>query len=360
MRQVPHSRESRTLYERSADSPVMKDDYVNGERVIGFALAKGPVPADQMLVEGDEDLAVPPMRPVSRPSDPAADIRRTGRLPVYSLPPGWLHQAPSEVGTALEWQLSVLGEKGDLVRAILRGIAARQHLTWLVGGAARDLLAGAASASINDLDFTGTVGPGELCEIAPLRRLGVGDYEWQISPRLVWSVREPFSGERVIEYKPLSLTGLRFPAWGGDLRADAATRDLTVNALYFDFQNSVVADPTGRGLADLRSTPQTAATPYRGDDPVELACIILRCIMFQLRWPDLNIAEMAQRIGNLPGDLDSRIPEHKWKLLLSLRSRSIPGTFRGADELRLAAELGPVAVRLIETIQQREKPEGGQ
>jgi hypothetical protein len=359
MTQVPHMGDLRTRYERSANSPVMKDDYVNWERVIGFALTREPVPADQMLVEGDEDLAGPPKRPVPRPSDPA-DIRRTGALPVHSMPPGCLHHASGRVDEAFERQLSALGEAGELVRSVLHRIADRQHLAWLVGGATRDLLANPATAKVNDLDFTGTIGPSELCEIAPLRRVGAGDYEWQISPRLVWSVREPSTGARVIEYKPLSRTGLRFPAWGGDLREDAATRDLTVNALYYDFQKKVVADPTARGLADLNSTPRIAATPYRGDDPVELACLILRWIKFQFRWPGLNITEIAERTRNLPRDLANRILEHEWKLLLSLRNRSIPKESRGAKELRQAAELGPVAVRLIETIQHREKLTGEQ
>lgn len=337
----------------------MTDDHVGQARVIGFALTREPEPADQMLFQGDESLAEPPVRPVPSPDDPSASIRRTGPPPVYSLAPGSLHQPAADFGEAFQQHLTTLAEAGDFIRSLLRTITVRQHLAWLVGGAVRDLLAIGPRAPIKDLDFTGTIGPGELSKIAPLRREDAGDYEWRISPRLVWSVTAPEApDERIAEYKPLARTGLRFPAWGGDLRGDAKTRDLTINSLYYDPGRNIVADPTSRGLADLHSTPTIAATPFQGDDPSEQACIILRCLKFRLRWPDLDTTRMAKWAGTLPEDLVTRIPACGWKPLLSLRDRCVPESFRGRDELSIAVELGPAAVRLIEEIRNRDGTAG--
>lgn len=357
MSSAGHADDLRALYERAAGSPVMKSDHVDGARIIGFALTRDPVPADQMLVAGEQELAVPPRRPVPGPDGPQAEIERTGPSPVQDLCPDALHQAAASFAEAFEGQLAALGEGGDFIRALLDSMVSAQHLVWLVGGAVRDLLADGPSACVADLDFTGTIGPGQLWKTSSLRRgMGVGDYEQRISDRLVWSVAPPGKpGERIVEYKPLSQSGFRFPAWGGDLACDAATRDLTVNAVYYDHSRHVVADPTGRGLADLRTSRKIAATPYCGDDPVEQACVILRCLKFRFRWGDLDMTEIAAWAGGLGEDLVGRVPAHKWKSLAGMRNRCVPGQHKGPDELSAAAEIGPVAVRLIEKFHDRER-----
>jgi hypothetical protein len=347
----------RALYVRAAGSPVMRGDHVDGARVIGFALTKDPAPADQMLVAGEEKLAVPPRRPVPCPVDPDVEIARTGPSPVQDLCPDDLHQPAASFAEAFEQQLATLGEGGDFIRALLDSIVGAQHLVWLVGGAVRDLLAEGTNARVADLDFTGTIGPGQLWKTASLRRgMGAGDYEQRISDRLVWSVAPPGKpGKRIIEYKPLSQSAFRFPAWGGDLACDAATRDLAINAVYYDHSRHVVADPTGRGLADLQNSPKIAFTPYRGDDPVEQACIILRCLKFRFRWHDLDMTEITAWAARLGEGLVAQIPAYRWKSLAGLRNRCIPEQHKGPDEFSAAAEIGPVAVRLIEKIHDQER-----
>ena len=180
------------------------------------------------------------------------------------------------------------------------------------------------------------------------------DYECSISPQLVWSIRPSKQAPRLLEYKALARTWFRFPAWGGSLAEDAATRDLTINALYYDLRHDVLADPCGAGCADLLGVPRVARTPYRGDDPVEQACIILRCVKFKLRWPELDITAVADRVKLLPDDLVARIPGTDWdQRIVRMRKRCIPSRHRGSDELAIAKELGRPAVCLIVQLQAR-------
>jgi Poly A polymerase head domain len=349
----------RVRYRRAAGPPVWTGDYLGGQCIVGFALAMDPGPADQVLVTGDEHLAAPPYRPLPAPEAPGAAIERTGPSPVDDLAAGGLLQEARTVGDGLDRQLSAMGESGDFVRTMLGYTAAEGHLAWLVGGAVRDLLSEGTRARPADLDFTGTIGPGELYDAARRwrRAAGMADYRQFISRQLVWAVAPP-GGTRpdaFVEYKPLSQPGFRFPAWGGTLARDAATRDLTINAIYYDHRNRVVADPTGRAIKHLLATPRVAATPYEGDDPVEQAAVLLRCLKFRLRWPDLDVAEISAWAAGLPGDPVARVPEARWAFLTGLHGRCVPQRHRGADELAAAREIGPVAVRLLERVRTIEK-----
>jgi hypothetical protein len=96
-----------------------------------------------------------------------------------------------------------------------------------------------------------------------------------------------------------------------------------------------------------------AATPYRGDDPAEQACIILRIVKFKLRWPDLDITQVAGWVRDLPGDLVERIPPTEWDRIITMRERCVQPEHMGGAELAVAGELGPVAKRLIAELQAR-------
>ena len=353
-----------TCHHRAGGPPTWTGDYVCGQRIAGFALTRDPGPVDQVLVDGEEDLASPPYRPLPVPGDQAAAIERTGPSPINDLAAdGLLQEAAQVVGEGLDRQLSAMGENGDFIRKLLDEIAAQGHLAWLVGGAVRDLMAAGTSACPADLDFTGTIGPGELYDA--LRRWrraqGAADCRPFISRQLVWAVAPPRGGrpDAFVEYKPLSQPGFRFPAWGGSLARDASTRDLTINAIYYDHRNRVIADPTGRGIQDLLATPhRIAVTPYRGDDPIEQACVILRCLKFLLRWPGLDVDGISAWAARLPGDLVTEIPEARRPLLIGFRDRCIPQQYRGTRKLDAAArQIGPVAERLLEQIGVLEKAE---
>ena len=339
MMQSPDRDDLRVLYRRAADAPVATGDRVNDQPVIGFGLVREPE-ADHMLVEGEEDLSKPPNRPVPCRGQ-SGEISRGDTSPVHDLPAAALHPG-EQLGGSFDRKLSSLGEGGLFIRSLLEKLAEMKHHTWFVGGSVRDLLAPGPDAPVNDLDMTGTVGPACLSRIAiaPLRRIGAADYRCTISPRLVWSVTPHKHPQRLLEYKPLARTWFRFPAWGGSLAEDAATRDLTINALYYDLLNDVLADPSGEGRAHLLSTPMVAKTPYHGDDPVELACIILRCVKFKLRWPEFDITEIRRWVQGLPDDLAGRIPASRRRWIVTMRLHCVPEPDRGAPELAIAAELG--------------------
>jgi hypothetical protein len=344
---------------RTAVPPVWTGDLLDGQRVVGFGLTRDPGPIDQVLVDGDEDLVVPPYRPLPVPGRLPPLLKRSGRQPLGAPAAELSPELTRHVSEGLERQLYAMGEPGDFIRKVLDHVEAEDHRAWLVGGAVRDLIAEGTAARPADLDFTGTVGPGELYDgMRRWRRAaGMADYRTFISPQLVCAVA-PVGGNRAdafVEYKPLSQSGFRFPAWGGALADDAATRDLTVNALYYDRADGVVADPTGRGCRDLLSAPRVASTPYRGDNPVEQACVILRSLKFRLRWPDLDITEISAWAAVLPADLTRRIPGDRWGFLAGLRRRCIPERHRGEAELSTARAIGPVALCLVQELRDRAK-----
>jgi hypothetical protein len=167
---------------------------------------------------------------------------------------------------------------------------------------------------------------------------------------MVCSIKLPGRRNRLLEYKPLTLKRYRFPAFGGDLQADAATRDLTVNTLLIDLQNTTVLDPLGRGLADLRAQKRVLAVPYAHRDPVELATIVLRAIKFVTRWGDagmdLNLEELHSWIGGLPGDLVASIPSAAWPGIHTARRFTFDG-IPVERQRRTAEELGSVPSALI-------------
>ena len=329
-------------------------DYFHGQRIVGFTLARDPGPVDVVLVDGEEVRTGPPDRPLPTAGDQAAGIQRTGPSPVDDLAADRLREAAQELDDGLERQLSALGEKGDFIRKMLGCIAAEGHLAWFVGGAVRDLISLGAEAHPADLDFTGTMGPGELYDAARRwrRAAGASDYRLFISRQLVWAVAPPGGIRRdaFVEYKPLSQPGFGLPAWGGTLARDAETRDLTINALYYDRVHRTIADPTGRGVQDLMATRRIAATPYRGDDPVEQAAVLLRCLKFRLRWPDLDVDAIAKWADGLPENFLSEIHETRWEFLKGLHGRCVTEGTLDADEFAAAKEIGPVAVRLVEQI----------
>jgi hypothetical protein len=343
------SEDQRACYERVADAPVTTGDHVFGKRVIGFCHSKQ---GDQILVEGEDHLSEPPDRPL--PCRGAPDgLERTGRSPVAALPANCLQPAPADLRAAIENAFDSRAD-GQYVRRLLDEIVARKHHAWLVGGVVRDLLAAGGDRMVRDFDVTGTIGPGCLNAMVRLRRSSdAGDYIPWLSPQNVWSVTLPGQrGQRLVEYKPLARTGFRFPVWGGSLDEDAATRDLTFNALYYDRQAGVLVDPSGAGIAHLNA--RVMVTSYRGTDAVEQAAIILRCLKFRLRSREIDITPIVAWIRDeLPDDFVTRIPEQGWKRLAATRRWGVLPELNGREEIAAAGELGPKAARLLREIRKR-------
>jgi hypothetical protein len=245
-------------------------------------------------------------------------------------------------------------EEGPFVRGLLSEVVARKHHAWLVGGSVRDLLVPGSARPVKDFDLTGTTGPRSLDEMIRLRRSrGVGDYIPSLSDQNVWSVKARRNGPRLVEYKPLSRPGFTLRAWGGGLDDDVTTRDLTFNALYYDWQHDVLADPCRRGRADLRDC--VLATPYPGSGPFEVATIILRGLKFLLHCPRIGTTRMVTWIEHaLSDDFAARLTPQEWKRLAKTRLKSVQPELDGRseedqkkDEEKAAGELGEKAVRLL-------------
>lgn len=148
-----------------------------------------------------------------------------------------------------------------------------------VGGAVRDRLLGYEAA---DDDLAGPLRPEELTRLH-LPRTTVLDPVNGLGTALIQS---SLSGERhTYEY-----TAFRTDSYGrggehrpdgvvftGDIEQDARRRDFTVNALYVRLSDAEVLDPTGQGLADLRTRTLRMTRP---DTLAEDALRILRLIRF--------------------------------------------------------------------------------
>jgi hypothetical protein len=344
-----HQEDLRMVYDRAPDAPTATGDSVFGQRVIGFCSGPG---GDRILVEGEEELSEPPDRPLPCCAAPAG-LERTGPSPVAGLPADRLQPTPDGLRAAFEAALD-MREDGQFVRGLLDEIVAHRHHAWLVGGSVRDLLSPAPCGPVKDFDVTGTIGPGSLDELVTLRRRsGVGDYATWLSPANVWSVTPRGQrGPRLVEYKPLARPGFTLPAWGGGLEDDAATRDLTVNALYYDRYNGVLADPCGKGRTDLATGVMD--TPNSGTELVEVACVVLRSMKFRLRQPEVDIGRMvAWTREKLPTDFPEGITAPGWLRLVAVRRWSVLPELHGRDEVAVAAEFGPAAARLVREVQVR-------
>lgn len=341
---------------------IMVGDRVGGETVTGFAYvpASGrgyPAPEDdRLLVEEDDDPQAPPDRPVPAPV-PGAEfpVERCGRTPLQLLPDDRQSDA-KDIAEHLENSVrrAVFGAppEGRFHAELQSRVAGMGHQMWLAGGAVRDLIADGADANVHDLDFSGTVPPGLMSATAhaALVRSGIGDCRPRVSEGMVCSIKLIGRKDRLLEYKPLTLKRYRFPAFGGDLQADAQTRDLTVNTLLFDLQNTKVLDPLGRGLVHLRARPRVLEVPYAHNDPVELATIVLRAIKFVTRWSDagmdLHLEKLHSWIGRLPADLVASIPSAAWPGIHTARRFTFDG-IPAERQRRTADELGPVPGALI-------------
>jgi hypothetical protein len=373
-----------------ADGPrlaVMVGDRVKGETVAGFTFVarlppRGhPLPEDdRLLVNGDEDLAEPPARPVPLPDAAGEDgedglIERCGLTPLQRLRrlDGNRVRPAGEIAEHLERSVSriVLAGPppgGRFYAELTSRLNRVGHQLWVAGGAVRDLIASGENATIKDLDFTGTVPLGLMSESAyeALARAGNGDLPVKVGPgagspqvsnAMVCSIQLPGHRERLLEYKPLADKRYRFPAFGGDLPADAATRDLTVNTLLFDLQHGTVLDPLGRGLDDLRASRRVMVVPYAHDDAPEQATILLRAIKFVTRWTDeglpLHLEPLRAWIGALPADLIGDIPAGAWRDIHTARRYTLEG-IPPERQLRTARELGTAAAALITELDGRD------
>ncbi|MCA9700821.1 MAG: hypothetical protein KC431_25055 [Myxococcales bacterium] len=123
--------------------------------------------------------------------------------------------------------------------------------SWIVGGATRDILKGLDPA---DIDFATTMPAIDSYNAIVDAGLARKKPRQNDPEDLAIRRNVPFG---TVQVEADMETGLDIISThdGHDsslrLDLDALARDFTINAVYYDFDNEVVVDPTGQGLADL-------------------------------------------------------------------------------------------------------------
>jgi hypothetical protein len=334
----------------------MVGDKIAGRDVIGFAyVAQSEVPDaadDQVLLDGDEELMVPPVRPLPARE---GEAERCGPLPPHRLPADLIHEVGA-VTAHLPDSIARLVERapdpaGTFFTRLFQQVTDRGHLIWAVGGSVRDLVTDGPQAKVNDLDFSGTVPPGLMATLAweVLAGMGLGHRRkvWGGRVCLVWL---DGGSDPILEYTALAHQGFHFPVSGGDMCLDAKTRDLTVNSIHYDPRRRLLLDPTGRGLSDLGGPKRILVTCYKYEDPYGQASILLRLVQFVARWRGegrrIDVEQPLQWAEGLPADLFTRIPEPKWRDLIQSRNHYVED-FSVEAWQTAARALGPMAVQLL-------------
>ncbi|MYT75210.1 hypothetical protein GTY60_36800 [Streptomyces sp. SID8367] len=354
----------RTPYRRASDGTVARGDLADGETVLGVGLTAAPhgTLREVLLRERDREA---PCVPPDGPGPADVHLEFTGPHPAETCAPEDFHAAEEVapgIGAAVDGCLDESGAEGAFVRQTMTRVPDLGHAFWLIGGAVRDLVDIGPAARPNDLDFAGTLPPLRMLQDLEERsRLAaLGDYRAAVSPAslVVHLSRPPQGGNgRILEYKALAVTDFLSSAYGGGLAEDVTSRDLTVNSLYYDHGRSVLVDPTGVGLAHLRSRPKVLATRNAERPPERAAGVLVRFLKFAVRYPDADTDGLREWAARLPDDLHDRLSEEDWRLLRSGWRRAVPAEGRKRAH-ELAVALGPVTQTLIRRLDGTGEPSG--
>jgi len=209
----------------------------------------------------------------------------------------------------------------ELVRAALAGTEA-----WLVGGTVRDRLLGRPTG---DVDIVVSGDPGAA--VRAVREAAGGGAAFELSDRFgAWRY---VSRDRTWQLDVLALRA-------GDLHADLAARDFTVNAIAESLTGGKVIDPLG-GVFDLEHHELRAASPRAfADDP--LRC--LRAVRLEAELDLTLVPETAALIPAHAAGLERVAPERIFSELK--RIVGTPGD--PVPALARMSEVGVTAVVLPE------------
>ncbi|MER5417393.1 hypothetical protein [Streptomyces virginiae] len=346
------TKEPSQMYRRAQDGTPVRGDLADDEPLLGMSVTDGL--REVLLRERDREAPEPPEGGPGR-----ADLRIEFQGPGPADPclPEAFRPAEEEapgIGAAVDGCLDGSGAEGAFIRLLMKRLPERGHHLWLIGGAVRDLVDVGPEAEPNDLDFAGTLPPLETRQAIDDWSVdaGLGDYQALMSrTSLVVHLSRPEQGDgsRILEYKALAVTDFLFPAYGGSLTDDVASRDLTVNSLYYDHGRRLLADPTGEGVAHLRARPRVLASRNTERPAGRSALVLLRFIKFVFRYPDADITHLRDWTATLPADLPDRLGESDWRALRYSWRGCVPdeGLHRA---LEIAGLLGPAAVALVDRL----------
>ena len=173
----------------------------------------------------------------------------------------------------------------DYHRDVMKALNDLGYKVYINGGAVRDAILGTA---IHDLDFSTDATPEEMKEKltgfdVTITKTGGGDIAQAHYANKDWTDMVPMRGvNEKLKGKPFVPANATYSTYSKNLVDDSYTRDLTINSIYYDFQNNTIIDYHG-GLHDLRDkvirTVYDANTMY----PIN-ASALLRTVRFAARY----------------------------------------------------------------------------
>ena len=159
------------------------------------------------------------------------------------------------------------------------------YKTYINGGAVRDAILG---TDIHDLDFSTDATPEEMKEKltgyeVTINMTNGGAIAKAHHPNGDWTDMVPIKGVyESLRGKPFVPADAVYDTYGTRLLDDTYTRDLTINSIYYDFQNNTIIDYHG-GLHDLRD--KIIRTVYDANTMYTInASALIRTVRFAARY----------------------------------------------------------------------------
>ncbi len=173
----------------------------------------------------------------------------------------------------------------DYHKDVMTALNKLGYKTYINGGAVRDAILGTA---IHDLDFSTDATPEEMKEKltgfdVTVTKTGGGDIAQSHYPNKDWTDMVPIKGvNEKLKGKPFVPADATYGTYSKDLLDDTYSRDLTINSIYYDFQNNTIIDYHG-GLHDLRD--KVIRTVYDANTMFAInASALLRTVRFAARY----------------------------------------------------------------------------
>lgn len=232
------------------------------------------------------------------PFETTTATRREGIAAALRLPSAQVRfAAPGEIARFDELLRERLTPHPQLERLLRERAPSTGWELWLAGGPVRDVLRGAPLSAVKDLDCAGTLPAGRFYDIARQELATASpDYKVTISKTPVVHIQD-HQDTMLLEYKPLELwlAGVTHAVSDNDLVVDAGTRDLTVNALFYEPRHHVLFDPTGNGFGDVETL---TLRPLDGRPPLGEFLRILKFVERFAREPKRDFCPAASWISS--------------------------------------------------------------
>ncbi len=178
--------------------------------------------------------------------------------------------------------------------------------SWVVGGAVRDLLIGAAPADVD----VACLDPLSSARLIRPNVIRLGREEHLSAYRVV-------DGAHVYDFAALL---------DGSIDADLARRDFTVNAMAVDLRTGALLDPhDGRGDLERRVVRMIDPANF-DDDPLRMLKAVRMAVRFEFTIDDGTMAAIRSRAGRIAGVAAERVA-YELTVILSA------GSFRRALHL---------------------------